>query len=169
MARAIINEIGNVYGRWTVVAASSKRVCRNIVWLCLCECGRESLVPGHNLRAGISNSCGCLQSEVASRTLRATATMHGHAGNKSSEYHSWQCMKARCTNPKNPEYHNYGGRGIRVCRSWMMSFKLFLRDMGLKPGVGYSIDRYPDNDGNYEKSNCRWATHSQQANNKKRK
>lgn len=77
-------------------------------------------------------------------------------------------MNARCGNPKNPNFRYYGGRGIRVCERWSV-FENFLADMGRRPGREYSIDRYPDNNGNYEPGNCRWATASQQNRNKTRR
>lgn len=76
-------------------------------------------------------------------------------------------MLARCTNPDNPDWPNYGGRGITVCDRWRNSFEAFLADMGKKPTPKHSIDRWPDNNGNYEKSNCRWATDDQQARNQR--
>jgi hypothetical protein len=76
-------------------------------------------------------------------------------------------MKLRCASKNNPKYHRYGGRGIVVCARWLgpQGFQNFLEDMGPRPGLGYSLDR-KDNDGNYEKDNCRWATPLEQANNK---
>jgi hypothetical protein len=75
-------------------------------------------------------------------------------------------MRNRCYNPKNNRYKIYGGRGIKVCDEWLKSFKNFIDDIGRKPGPQYSIDRINVN-GNYEPSNCRWATPEQQANNKR--
>jgi hypothetical protein len=72
-------------------------------------------------------------------------------------------MIARCENPKAQRYERYGGRGIKVCERWRDSFENFLADMGERPSTEYQIDRYPNNDGNYEPGNCRWATSKQQA------
>ena len=78
-------------------------------------------------------------------------------------------MLYRCYNPKIKGYENYGGRGIRVCARWRESYAAFLADMGRRPADKQTIDRYPDNDGNYEPGNCRWATWQEQHANKERK
>jgi hypothetical protein len=88
--------------------------------------------------------------------------MHGLS--RTSEYKSWQDMRQRCYNPKNKFYPYYGGRGITVCIEWH-SFEIFIYQMGLKPSKEYSLDRI-NNDGNYEKSNCRWATKKEQIHNR---
>lgn len=92
---------------------------------------------------------------------------HGHAfhGNRSVEHRAWTGLKQRCTNPKNPKYLRYGARGISVCNRWLSSFENFLADMGARPGPGFSIER-KDNDGNYEPTNCVWASRKAQQRNR---
>jgi len=93
-------------------------------------------------------------------------TKHNHArrGRQTGEYWSWCSMIQRCTNPRARSYKDYGGRGIRICPRWRKSFVLFLADMGPRP-KGATLDRFPDNDGDYRPGNCRWATPKQQRQN----
>lgn len=94
-------------------------------------------------------------------------TRHGHtrSGKESRVYSSWHSMGQRCRNPRATGYADYGGRGITICLRWQV-FENFLADMGERP-IGTSLDRI-DNDGNYEPSNCRWATRTQQTFNRRK-
>jgi len=154
------DEQGKIYGRLTVVRRNSERgksIC--VLWLCRCECGNEVTVRGTALRAGTTKSCGCLMIDTA----RMLATHHL---SYSKPYSVWAAMKSRCSNPKNEGYHNYGGRGITVCDKWL-TFDGFWEDMEQGYKEGLTLDR-KDNNGNYEKSNCRWITQLEQSNNMRR-
>jgi hypothetical protein len=107
------------------------------------------------LQRGKVKSCGCLNAERIKRHGKATSYVYG----------VWKQMIQRCENPKNPAYHNYGGRGISVCEEWH-DFEAFFSDMGDRP-KGYSIDRI-ENDKGYSKENCKWSTMSEQLNNTRR-
>jgi hypothetical protein len=93
---------------------------------------------------------------------------HGHkpADGASSEYIAWLNMKARCYNPDHNRFHRYGARGIKVCDKWRDDFEAFLKDVGPKPEGKFSLDRHPNNLGDYEPGNVRWATDLQQQNNR---
>src|SRR5262245_10496757 len=93
-----------------------------------------------------------------------TNKTHGMAN--SPEYQAWNSAKQRCTNPNDGSYSRYGGRGIRMCDEWVNSFEAFYNYIGPRPSSNHSLDRYPNNDGNYEPGNCRWATKSEQAKNR---
>jgi hypothetical protein len=158
---------GRRFGRWTVLALHPERTRDGAaLWLCRCDCGTERIVLGTHLRRGSSSSCGCFRRDVRRKQKTAVhrkrKTQHGMS--RTPAYRSWESMKARCLNPNNCSYENYGGRGISVYPDWL-DFANFYADMLDRP-PGTSIDRI-DPDGNYEPGNCRWAPASVQLTNRR--
>lgn len=141
---------GERFGRWLVI---NPRISKPAA-LCLCDCGNFGIISRMHLFDGHSRSCGCL-----SRLLHTT---HGKCGSRI--YVCWSNMLKRCRNKDDPHFKDYGGRGIRVCERWQ-TFENFFSDMGEQP-AGLTIERV-NNDGNYEPSNCKWATQEEQSNNKR--
>jgi len=158
---------GEKFNKLTVIEFSHTVYKKGHYWKCVCDCGNEKIIYGGSLKNGHTKSCGCLQKEFAS-TLRPI--IHGETigGKHSGEYNSWRHLKERCYTVTNKRYADYGGRGIKVCDRWLgkCGFNNFLEDMGRKPSPKHSIDRI-ENNGNYEKSNCRWGTEEEQNTNRR--
>lgn len=146
---------GVAFGRWVALSYAG-----GWLWNCRCSCGKYAAVDGRSLRAGRSK--GCIQCHAATGPRRT------HGGRGERLYTIWGRMIGRCENQNDKAFDRYGGRGIGVCGEWRSSFSEFRAwaiGSGYKPSL--TIDRYPDNDGNYEPSNCRWATYTQQNRNRR--
>lgn len=128
-----------------------------------CTCGRIIVLSNTRFRTGYTKSCGCLSREM---TI-ARSTTHGQTvGGPTRTYQRWVGMINRCYNPNTLGFEYWGGRGITIYQPWRNSFAVFLADMGECP-EGMEIDRWPNQNGNYEPDNCRWATNLQQNRNKR--
>lgn len=159
-----VNLTGQTFGRWTALDRDPSRK-PGVYWRCQCSCGGLSSVLAFTLTSGRSKSCGCRWAELAAWQF----TTHGHTRGKvnSRTFNSWSKMRRRVLDQKSINYADYGGRGIAICSRWQ-EFAAFLEDMGECPS-GKSLDRYPNNDGNYEPGNCRWATPKEQSNNRRKR
>lgn len=154
---------GESYGRLTIVSEAERLISggqSKRQFLCRCECGNTVTAQLTHLRTGHTVSCGCHRKNQLGESRRT----HGKAGSRT--YRIWSDMNSRCYTPSSTGYKFYGGRGIRVCRRWKKSFLAFVADMGECP-EGMTIDRYPDQNGDYKPSNCRWATMAQQQRNRR--
>lgn len=148
---------GKQVGNFKVIKRAQKPVTtksKEAFWLCICRCGKETVLPSFDIRNSKTKSCGCMQHKG---THKKTGT---------AEYRCWSGMISRCTNPNNSAYSYYGGRGITVCDYWKEDFSHFYEDMGPKPSLEHSLDRI-DSDKGYFPGNCKWATPIEQWENRK--
>lgn len=160
---------GKRFGRLTVIEECGRNAKRGILWRCVCDCGKEAIVPGETLRRGESQSCGCLRADRMCEALAA----HGgrfyekHGGYKTRLYRVWRSMINRCANQSDEyKFSLYGGRGVCVCDEWK-GFSVFQAwALANEYSDELSIDQV-NPDGDYCPENCRWVTAKGQARNRR--
>lgn len=145
------------FNLWTVIDYAGKTADRKSLWNCRCQCGTLRAVRSQDLTSGNSQSCGCIQSPLQDSTRQKVKT----DGLIKSSYRSFREARLRCTDPRNKRYKDWGGRGIQFRFS---SFEELIKEIGVKPSPGHSIDRI-DNDGHYELGNVQWSTNQEQQHN----
>lgn len=164
--RRALNISGKKFGRLSALKPIRKTANGTTVWRCICDCGAQTEARVSQLRDGSKQSCGCLRRDIHSARLSTQNGMSKHP-----LWPVYRNMISRCHDPKNKDYSNYGGRGIKVCRRWRdgtadkLGVECFVEDMNSRPS-GASLDRR-DNDKGYSKANCRWVSHSTQCNNRR--
>lgn len=159
MSSPIVDITGQRFNRLIAIKNVKNPKATGALWEFICDCGKSKIMKGQPVRLGLVKSCGCLNNEIK----RDRFLIHGES--EHPLYKIWNGMMHRCYAKNSRDYQSYGGRGITVCKSWQESPSNIHKDMGDRPYKA-SIDRI-DVNGNYEPSNCRWATPMIQGGNKR--
>jgi hypothetical protein len=164
--------VGDTFGLLRVsgpLAAIPGKNSRRYPCECRCGSGRWIFAKGYDLAHGKLTGCGCKPNAASGESHGGFRHGHSPASGRSPEQRSYTNMLGRCLNARNQAYKYYGGRGISVCQRWIGpdGFANFLQDVGRRPSLRHSIDRWPDKNGNYEPGNVRWATAREQQNNRR--
>jgi hypothetical protein len=149
-----IDIIGKKFGKLKVIEKYGIKQ-GYISWKCQCNCGKVIIVRGDSLRSGNSTSCDCWHKI---QNIDCGKVERGYG--KHILVYTYRDMMRRCYFKNDKIYHRYGGRGIKVCNLWKNSFISWLKDIGTKPGLNYTLDRI-DNNGNYEPGNVKWSTYKE--------
>lgn len=153
---------GARFGRLVAVSFVDRAENSVARWRFRCDCGNEIVRKLIIVRRGEASSCGCWKRDRIAAIGKSNAT---HKMTKTPEYNAWAKMISRCYTATDNSFEYYGARGISVCDRWRHSFENFISDMGRRPSAQHSLDR-KENNGNYEPTNCRWATDSEQMRNR---
>jgi len=162
------NRVGERFGRLTVVGPHARRENggqMRTYWRCRCDCGNYVEVFVGSLTEGLTQSCGCYRDEVSGARFKDWNERRSTGHCREPLYGTWTSMVSRCHSENDQAYCYYGARGISVCARWRESFEAFRDDMGPRPS-GRTLDRV-NNDGDYTRENCRWATTQEQHRNRR--